>query len=120
MFTAVITSPAFDATTLLRSPQRGSAPPAAPTGARLANPSLDEAPCKAVRMATVSSPNARQVSCDICSARRVRLTASRSAAADRLNELADVAELMDDFNSAVRLRRQASELRIAAMRLLDE
>jgi hypothetical protein len=40
--------------------------------------------------------------------------------ADRLDGLADVAELMDDVDGALRLRRQASELRVVAMRLLDE
>ena len=44
----------------------------------------------------------------------------RAATADRLDGLADVAELMDDVDGAVRLRCQASELRVAAMRLLDE
>ncbi len=43
-----------------------------------------------------------------------------TATADRLDGLADVAELMDDTDGALRLRRQASELRVAAMRLLDE
>jgi hypothetical protein len=44
----------------------------------------------------------------------------RAATADRLDGLADVAELMDDSDGALRLRREASELRVAAMRLLDE
>jgi hypothetical protein len=44
----------------------------------------------------------------------------RADTADRLDGLADVAELMDDTDGALRLRRQASELRVAAMRLLDE
>jgi len=44
----------------------------------------------------------------------------RAATADRLDGLADVAELMDDVDGAVRLRCQASEVRVAAMRLLDE
>jgi hypothetical protein len=44
----------------------------------------------------------------------------RADTADRLDGLADVAELMDDDDGALRLRRQAAELRVAAMRLLDE
>ena len=44
----------------------------------------------------------------------------RATTADRLDGLADVDELMDDPDGALRLRRQASELRVAAMRLLDE
>lgn len=40
--------------------------------------------------------------------------------ADRLDGLADVAELMDDDDGAVRLRRRAAEVRAAAMASLDE
>lgn len=46
--------------------------------------------------------------------------ARRSATADRLDGLADVAELMDDADGALRLRHQASALRVAAMQMLDE
>jgi hypothetical protein len=45
---------------------------------------------------------------------------NHTATADRLDGLADVAELMEDTDGALRLRHQASELRVAAMRLLDE
>jgi hypothetical protein len=45
---------------------------------------------------------------------------ARATTADRLDGLADVAELMDDDDGALRLRRQASALRVAAMGLLDE
>ena len=45
--------------------------------------------------------------------------ARRSATADRLDALAEAAELMDDIDGAVRLRRRAEELRLSAMRLLD-
>lgn len=42
-----------------------------------------------------------------------------SATADRLDELADVAELMDDDPTALRLRGDAAWCRDRAMSLLD-
>ena len=39
-------------------------------------------------------------------------------AADRLDELADTAELMGDDDSAIRLREQANDLRLKAMALI--
>ena len=41
-------------------------------------------------------------------------------AAERLTELADIAELMDDSEGADRFRRRASAVRDQAMRLLDD
>lgn len=41
-------------------------------------------------------------------------------AADRLDELADTAELMGDADGAVRLRDEAGANRMRAMDLLDE
>ena len=41
-------------------------------------------------------------------------------AADRLDSLADAAELMGDGNGADRLRAEASSRRLQAMALLDE
>lgn len=40
-------------------------------------------------------------------------------AADRLDELADIAELMGDDDGATRLRRAAEVSRLEAMHLLD-
>lgn len=40
--------------------------------------------------------------------------------AERLLELADMAELMDDLEGAVRLRKQAQTVSDRAMHLLDE
>lgn len=48
------------------------------------------------------------------------LVADLTDAADRLDELADVAELMGDDAGAVRLRRAGADRRRAAMALLDE
>ncbi len=42
------------------------------------------------------------------------------ATAERLAELADVAELMDDPDGAARLRRDAARVGDHAMRLLDD
>lgn len=42
------------------------------------------------------------------------------AAAERLAELADVAELMDDSDGALQLRRRAAQVQSQAMRLLDD
>lgn len=41
------------------------------------------------------------------------------AAADRLDGLADTAELMDDRGNALRFRQQANELRARALALFD-
>jgi len=41
-------------------------------------------------------------------------------AAERLTELADLAELMDDSEGADRFRRRATDARDQAMRLLDD
>lgn len=41
------------------------------------------------------------------------------ALADRLDSLAEVAELMDDEENALRFRRQAEDERARAMSLLD-
>ncbi len=41
------------------------------------------------------------------------------AAADRLDQLAEVAELMGDADGAVRMRHQAADRRMQAMKLLD-
>lgn len=41
------------------------------------------------------------------------------AAADRLDGMAETAELMDDSANALRFRHQANELRTQAMTLLD-
>lgn len=41
-------------------------------------------------------------------------------AADRLTELADVADLMGDSDGADRFRRRATDARDRAMRLLDD
>lgn len=43
-----------------------------------------------------------------------------TAAAERLAELADVAELMGDADGALRLRRRADATRERAMTMLDE
>ena len=45
--------------------------------------------------------------------------AELTAAADRLDDLADVAELMGDDAGALRFRRQGSDCRARAMALLD-
>jgi hypothetical protein len=42
-----------------------------------------------------------------------------AAVADRADALADTAELMGDDEGARRLREQAADLRLRAMRLLD-
>jgi hypothetical protein len=42
------------------------------------------------------------------------------AAADRMDSLADVADLMDDRAGADRLRERSSSCRLRAMRLLDD
>jgi len=49
-----------------------------------------------------------------------RDVAAVARVADRLESLADVADLMDDPVGAARLRGEASELRLRAMALLDE
>jgi len=41
-------------------------------------------------------------------------------AADRLDELAETAELMDDTDGAYQLRERALAIRMTAMRLLDD
>jgi hypothetical protein len=41
-------------------------------------------------------------------------------AADRLDSLAETAELMGDDDGALRLRQRASTLRLRAMELLDD
>ena len=46
--------------------------------------------------------------------------ARRTLTADRLDSLAETADLMGDPASATRFREQASTLRMEAMRLLDE
>ena len=43
-----------------------------------------------------------------------------ASTAERLAELADIAELMDDVDGAVRLRRGAEQARVRAMHLLDD
>lgn len=48
-----------------------------------------------------------------------RAVAEIVAAADRLDALAEIAELMGDDDGAVRLRTQGSRCREQAMRLLD-
>lgn len=51
---------------------------------------------------------------------RRRLVADMSQAADRLDELAEVAELMDDDAGAARFRQGADDRRRRAMTLLDD
>jgi hypothetical protein len=52
---------------------------------------------------------------------RARRTVSIvTAAADRLDSLAETAELMDDPEGAVRLRDHAVALRMQAMEMLDD
>lgn len=51
--------------------------------------------------------------------REPELVTDMVAAADRLEGLADTAELMDDPGNAQRFRRHASALRHKAMSLLD-
>ena len=49
-----------------------------------------------------------------------RALAAATHVADRLDALADTAELMGDDAGAIRFRRQASHVRLEAMDLLDE
>ena len=49
-----------------------------------------------------------------------RLARHLSEAADRFNDLADVAELMGDDDGAARFRAQALSRRMQAMAVLDE
>ena len=49
-----------------------------------------------------------------------RTVAKLTDVADRLDALADIAELMGDDDGAVRLRRAGSHYRIRAMALLDQ
>lgn len=51
---------------------------------------------------------------------RRHMLAVATAAAERFNELADVAELMGDVDGATRLRRRAATASERAMALLDE
>lgn len=51
---------------------------------------------------------------------RRRLVADMARAADRLDELAEVAELMDDDAGARRLRQDGADRRRRAMAILDE
>jgi hypothetical protein len=51
--------------------------------------------------------------------RRQRLVQELERAADRLQALADTAELMGDDDGAARLRAEATRQRLRAMELLD-
>lgn len=51
---------------------------------------------------------------------RERSVTDLVAAADRLESLADTADLMGDDDAAIRFGRAASVLRLRAMALLDE
>jgi hypothetical protein len=52
--------------------------------------------------------------------RRARSARDLARAADRLESLADTAELMGDDDGAARLRAEASRQRLCAMALLDD
>jgi hypothetical protein len=52
--------------------------------------------------------------------RRQRSLQELLSAADRLEELADTAEIMGDHDGAVRFRARATQRRLEAMALLDE